>query len=171
MQEQDTQNQLEFWMRGPFNAVPALLQPVAHALLQMQYELSVCLESLDSSQIWLRPKDAASVGFHTLHIIGVIDRMFTYAANKSLTEQQFSYLKSEGQKHEDLEVSKLVEKLEYAVSAAISKLKNVDESQLTEVRYLGRKRLEVTLIGLLFHAAEHSMRHLGQALVTAKMVR
>ena len=38
-------------------------------------------------------------------------------------------------------------------------------------RTVGRVAIPTNTIGLLCHAAEHAMRHLGQAFVTAKVVR
>jgi uncharacterized damage-inducible protein DinB len=35
---------------------------------------------------------------------------------------------------------------------------------------IGRKRLPTTLAGLLVHAAEHTQRHVGQAITTAKVI-
>jgi hypothetical protein len=36
---------------------------------------------------------------------------------------------------------------------------------------VGRARLPSTVFGLLFHVAEHTQRHAGQAITTAKIVR
>lgn len=162
--------QPEYWMRGSIDGVPGLLQPVAHALLQMSDELKDCLKSINSESLWLRPKGVASVGFHTLHICGVVDRMFTYAEGKSLSEEQFEYLKQETFEQPEMTIQDMIEHVNNSITSAIEKLKKVLVEELTEVMYLGRKKLEVTLIGLLFHSAEHSMRHLGQALVTAKVL-
>ena len=163
-------NEPEFWMRGPIEGVPALLQPTAHALLQMNSEFSDCLDEFNDRLLWEKPLGVASVGFHVLHVIGVIDRMFTYGEEKMLSEEQFEYLKEESLGHSHLGTQELKHRLNAAIDIAVEKLKAVNISQLTEIRYLGRKRVPVTLIGLLFHSAEHSMRHLGQALVTAKML-
>jgi hypothetical protein len=43
------------------------------------------------------------------------------------------------------------------------------EATLTATREVGRARLPSTVIGLLFHAAEHTQRHAGQALTTKRM--
>jgi len=41
---------------------------------------------------------------------------------------------------------------------------------LTDARAVGRQRLPSTVIGLLVHAAEHTTRHAGQIITTAKIV-
>ncbi len=163
-------NEPEFWMRGPVEGVPALLQPVAHALLQMNSEFLDCLDEVNDKLLWERPLGVASVGFHVLHVVGVVDRMFTYGEEKMLSEEQFEYLKEESLVHSHLGTQELKHRLNAAIDIAIKRLKTINISELAETRYLGRKRVPVTLIGLLFHSAEHSMRHLGQALVTAKML-
>jgi uncharacterized damage-inducible protein DinB len=39
------------------------------------------------------------------------------------------------------------------------------------VRFVGRAKLPSTVLGLLVHAAEHTMRHTGQLLVTVQVLR
>lgn len=157
-------------MSGPVPGIPAVLQPVAHALLQMQREIHYDLSKLGEEYLWARPKNMASVGFHLKHITGVIDRMFSYAEEKSLTAEQLDYLAAETQAEPHIQLSDLITALDTGIATALSRLKDTDERRLTETRFLGRKKIPVTLIGLLFHSAEHGMRHLGQLKVTAKIV-
>jgi len=161
---------LEVWMRGPIEGVPALLQPVAHALLQVEENVLKYTAQLSSGQLWTKPGGNASIGFHLQHIRGVIDRMFTYAENKSLSDEQFDDLHKEGIENSDVSVTALVENLHRQIQQSVQKLALIDPETLTEVRFLGRKRIPTTLIGLLFHAAEHAQRHVGQLLVTARCI-
>jgi uncharacterized damage-inducible protein DinB len=161
---------LEVWMRGPIEGVPALLQPVAHALLQVEEDVLKYTAQLSSGQLWTKPGGNASIGFHLQHIRGVIDRMFTYAENKSLSDEQFDDLHKEGIENSDVSVTALVENLHRQIQQSVQKLALIDPETLTEVRFLGRKRIPTTLIGLLFHAAEHAQRHVGQLLVTARCI-
>jgi len=157
-------------MRGPIEGVPALLQPVAHALLQVEENVLKYTAQLSSGQLWTKPGGNASIGFHLQHIRGVIDRMFTYAENKSLSDEQFDDLHKEGIENSDVSVTALVENLHRQIQQSVQKLALIDPETLTEVRFLGRKRIPTTLIGLLFHAAEHAQRHVGQLLVTARCI-
>jgi hypothetical protein len=84
----------EVWLRGPLPDVPALLQPVAHALLQAREEVDAFMEGFPETLIWERPGGVASVGFHLQHLTGVLDRLFTYARAQSLNEQQIRYLEA-----------------------------------------------------------------------------
>ena len=161
---------LEFWQQGPVDGVPALLQPVAHALLQARKEVTEAMLAFPDDLIWERPNGAASCGFHLQHLTGVIDRLFTYARNEKLNEQQFAELALEGKEASELSPSLLVERFSEQVARAIEQLKRTDESSLTEFRAVGRAGLPSTVIGLLFHAAEHTMRHVGQLLVTSKVL-
>ncbi len=160
----------EVWMRGPVPDVPPLLQPVAHALLQAKEEIVRYMDGFDDANLWTRPAGRASVGFHLQHISGVVDRLFTYALSKALSEQQFEYLRAEGKEALHVRSSDLVVAFSKQVEAAVALLREMDETTLTDVRYLGRKRVPTTLMGLLFHAAEHTMRHVGQLLVTVKVI-
>lgn len=162
---------LEVWLRGPLPDVPPLLQPIAHALLQAQEELHEYLNDFPDSLLWQRPADVASVAFHLQHLTGVLDRIFTYARGESLSETQMQALKAEGIENSEITVQQLIEAFNQQVEKAINQLKSTDEASLTEVRGVGRAKIPSTVIGLLFHAAEHTTRHLGQLLVTSKVVR
>jgi len=160
--------QPEVWMRGPVEGIPALLQPVAHTLLQAQEEIHALMDNFPEALLWQQPAGVASVGFHLQHITGVLDRLFTYAAGQSLTAAQLSYLAEEGKQAAGITVNSLLTALDAQIASAITTLKVTDESSLTEFRGVGRKQLPSTVMGLLFHAAEHTMRHTGQLLVTVK---
>src|SRR5579884_2421562 len=78
----------EVWLRGPLPDIPSLLQPVAHAILQAQEEVSAEMKDFPEKLLWERPAGVASVGFHLQHLTGVLDRLFTYASGESLNEEQ-----------------------------------------------------------------------------------
>lgn len=159
-------------MSGPVEGIPPLLQPVAHALLQAREEVHTYLEGFPDRLLWERPAGVASVGFHLQHLKGVLDRLFTYAQRQQLTEEQLSYLYAEGKPAESqtYHVQDLLQAFDEQVDKALEQLKSIDESALTDFRGVGRKQLPSTVQGLLFHAAEHTMRHVGQLLVTAKIL-
>ena len=87
----------EVWLRGPVEAVPALLQPVAHGLLQCREELSSIVTGLTADQIWTTPSGVASIGFHVRHAAGSLDRLFTYARGEQLSSEQRAALAAEGE--------------------------------------------------------------------------
>lgn len=161
----------EVWQRGPLPLVPPLLQPVAHALLQAKEEVNDLMEHFPSILLWVRPADMASAGFHLQHLSGVIDRVFTYARNEPLNPFQFEELAAEGNNLKPTTTTKLVNRFNRQVEKAIEQIKSTKEKTLTEYRGIGRAGLPSTVIGLLFHAAEHTMRHVGQLMVTAAVVK
>ncbi|OEY71803.1 DinB family protein [Salegentibacter salarius] len=163
-------NKPEVWLRGKVEGVPNLLQPAAHALLQSGEEVQKYMQDFPEELLWEKPAGRASVGFHLQHLTGVMDRMLTYAQAEKLSENQFQYLKNEGKPDQEISGAFLVKNFWEKVDEAIDFLKNTPENILTEYRPVGRKELPSTVIGLLFHAAEHSQRHVGQLLVTVSFL-
>lgn len=162
----------EVWQRGPVEGVPSLLQPAAHAILQAREEVIALMKDFPENSLWIKPAGMASAGFHLQHLSGVLDRLYTYARNEKLNPQQMQQLHDEAiSSNENLNVRNLIERFNKQVDTAIVQLKSTDPSTLTEFRGIGRKQIPTTLIGLLFHAAEHTMRHLGQLIVTAKIIK
>ncbi len=160
----------EVWLRGPLPNVPALVQPVAHALLQAREEMETLMIDFPKKHLWDRPTDIASVGFHLQHLSGVLDRLFTYARGEILSGPQREYLEAEGKPDDEITVEGLLQNFRQQVDRAIDQLKITDESTLTEIRGVGRAQIPSTVIGLYIHAAEHTTRHVGQLLVTARFV-
>ena len=160
---------LEVWMRGPLPGVPPMLQPVGHALLQATEEVEMVLKDFDGGRLWIKPAGMASVGFHLRHLSGVLDRLFTYAREESLSPQQLAYLEQEqlpGNESPDV----LLYNFMTQVDKAIEQLRQTSDDDLLAHRGIGRKQIPSNVLGLLFHAAEHTQRHVGQLLVTARWV-
>ncbi len=161
----------EVWLRGPLPTVPPLLQPVAHALLQAREEVTEFLADFPVEKLAERPLGLASVGFHLRHLTGVLDRAFTYARGAALSKTQLVYLAAEGQPPTHAgAVEELVTAFSQQVDSALAQLENTSEATLPDWRGVGRAQLPSTVIGLLVHAAEHTTRHVGQLLVTSKLV-
>ncbi|MCP9755212.1 DinB family protein [Lacihabitans sp. CCS-44] len=161
---------LEYWLKGPVPEIPLLLQPVAHALLQVQKELKEVFIDFDEKKLWERPKNVAAVGFHLNHLTGVLDRLFTYAKGENLTPEQLVFLKNEGNENNATNSIELLKAFDLQVIKSLDQLKYTNPETLTEPRFVGRKMLPSTVIGLLFHATEHTTRHFGQLLVTIKIL-
>jgi uncharacterized damage-inducible protein DinB len=163
---------IEVWLRGPLPDMPALLQPVAHALLQAREEVNALLVDFPEQLLWEKPAGVASPGFHLQHLTGVLDRLFTYARGMALQEEQLQALAAEGKPAgTGTTARQLVEAFNAQVDRALDQLRATDISQLTQVRTVGRAQLPSTLLGLYVHAAEHTTRHLGQLLVTVRVLQ
>ncbi len=160
----------EVWLRGEhFEGITQLLQPVAHALLQAGEELAIIMQNFNDQLLWSKPADCASPGFHLLHISGVLDRLLTYAEGNMLTDAQLAYLRKETE-IQDLSSSDLEEQCQKQIKITLDRLKNFMPDLLAHPRSVGRAALPSTVIGLCTHAAEHTMRHIGQLMVTVKVL-
>jgi uncharacterized damage-inducible protein DinB len=165
------EQQPEAWLRGPIAGVPGLLQPVAHALVQCREEVMAAVSGLPAEQIWARPAGAASVGFHLRHAAGSLDRLFTYARGERLSADQRAALAAEA--HPDLAPNveaRLLAAFDETVERALEQLRTTGETSLLDFRGVGRAQLPSTVLGLLFHAAEHTQRHAGQIATTVRIV-
>jgi uncharacterized damage-inducible protein DinB len=160
----------EVWLRGPVNGIPALLQPVAHALLQAREEINELMLDFADNLLWRQVAGMASPGFHLQHLAGVLDRLFTYAKGAGLNDEQLNYLHKEGKAADGITIRSLVSNFNSQVDNALTQLAETDVATLTDIRFVGRGKIPSTMIGLYVHAAEHTTRHLGQLLVTVKVL-
>jgi hypothetical protein len=159
------------WLQGPVQGVPDLLQHVAHALIECDNDVRALLAHLSPDLLWSRPGGAASVGFHVRHSMGSLDRLFTYARGEALTAQQLSVLAEERNLGPNsVAPGQLGPDFSAAVARAVDQLRGTPVDALLHRREVGRAKLPSTVIGLLSHAAEHTYRHVGQAVTTAKVV-
>ena len=162
----------EVWMRGPIPDITALLQPAAHAVLQAKEEMVQLIEGYDNTRLWEQTGGVASVGFHLQHMTGVLDRLSAYALGKLLSEEQILYLQLEGKPpFQPCTAQQLADRFYRQTDLFIALLKSTPETELLTHRGIGRKQLPSNVLGILFHAAEHSQRHLGQLLVTIRLQR
>ncbi len=162
----------EHWMRGPVPGIAPYLQPAAHALLQARDEVNELMKGFPENRLWEKPAGVASPGFHLQHLTGVLDRLFTYAKGQALSPEQLQRLKSEGTPSTEAEgLDRLLHNFNQQVDHALAQLRATPEASLTEFRGVGRAQLPSTVLGLLMHAAEHSMRHVGQLLVTVRILK
>lgn len=160
-------NAPEFWLRGPVAGIDPMLMPVAHALLQAREDIERLTPALTGADLWERPGGAASAGFHLQHLAGALDRLFTYARGETLNEQQKNDLRAEGTPAPS---SDLIERAYQTIDRAIQQLRSTPATSLFDAREVGRAKLPATVIGLLFHAAEHTTRHVGQLITTVRVV-
>lgn len=161
----------EAWLKGPVKGIPPLLMPVAHALVQAREDVHRATAELSKEQLWARPGGAASVGFHMMHLAGTLDRLLTYRHGRALSDEQFDERRRE---HDDLQtadVAALLGQIDAQVDITLENLRSTVEYELLDTRTVGRKNLPTNVLGLLFHAAEHTQRHAGQIVTTSIVVR
>jgi uncharacterized damage-inducible protein DinB len=160
----------EPWMRGPIPGVDPLVAPILHSFQQAREDLAKHTEGLTPEQLWASPYGFGSAGFHIRHIAGSTSRLMRYAQGQQLSPEQLSELQDE-KRPLGIGRDALLALLDRALSDAEAVVRSIDPSTLAEPRAVGRKMLPTTVIGLLTHIAEHTQRHVGQAISAAKWSR
>jgi uncharacterized damage-inducible protein DinB len=158
----------EPWMRGPIAGVDPLLAPVLYTFQQACEDLRHWTEGLSTAQLWATPHGFGSVGFHMRHIAGSTSRLMSYLQGKPLSAGQLAALQTE---HDPAGAGRgeLLALVDAAFDDAEAVVRALDPATLREPRGVGRQQLPTTVIGLLVHIAEHTQRHLGQAIGAAKL--
>ncbi len=158
----------EAWLRGPIEGVPPHLMPVFHSFFMVREDLAQYTEGLTTEDVWRRTGAIPSLGFHLRHIAHSVDRLITYLCGDQLSDAQIATLKQESEPA-TTSLAELLAEIDEHLNDAERRIRAIDASMLNEPRYIGKKRLPSTVLGLLVHVAEHTQRHLGQAITTAKL--
>ncbi len=159
---------IEPWLRGTETEVPAAGRAVVHALQLAEEDLVKWCGSLSDAELHARPFGAAPVAFHIRHVARSIDRLLTYAEGGSLSEEQMAKLRGELEPVSTRE--EVFAELHAALAEALARVRALAGTNLEERRAVGKKQLPTTVGGLLVHVADHTQRHVGQAITTAKIV-
>ena len=159
----------EAWLRGPIEGVPPHLMPVFHSFAMVREDLARYTEGLSTEDVWRRTGPLPSLGFHLRHIAHSVDRLVTYLCGDQLSDPQIAALKQEADPGATL--AELLAGIDASLRDAEQRIRSIGPTMLQEPRYIGKKRLPSTALGLLVHIAEHTQRHLGQAITTAKLLR
>lgn len=158
---------VEPWLRGTRTEVDAMRRAVLHALELAAEDIARWCEQLNGEEMESRPLGLPSVGLQLRHIARSLDRLLTYAEGQQLTERQLKLLKTE-----DEFVDREATLMEFAEAIEVStkRVLAFSEKSYEQARAVGRKKLPTTVGGLLVHCADHTQRHVGQAVTTAKVV-
>jgi uncharacterized damage-inducible protein DinB len=162
-------DRVEPWLRGTLTDVPAVQRGVLHALELAAEDIEKWCASLNEEQLNARPAGIAPVAFHLRHIARSLDRLLTYAEGRELTSEQFVALKSELAPAANLDA--VFAELAKALAGSARRIRAIDGSRLEVARTVGKLQLPTTVGGLLVHIADHTQRHVGQAITTSKIVR
>src|SRR5260370_27106974 len=145
--------------------VPTHVMPVFHSFPQVREDLARHTAGLSRDQVWRRVEPLPALGFQLRHIAGSVDRLTTYVMGGELSEAQLAVLGDEATSGDSLE--DLLAAVDASLHAAEERIRTLPPASLDEPRFVGKKRLPSTVLGLLVHIAEHTQRHLGQAITTA----
>jgi uncharacterized damage-inducible protein DinB len=160
---------VEPWLRGTHSEVPAVGRAVLHALDLALDDLTRWTEGLSDVEAHAQPLGLTSVSFHLKHIARSIDRLLNYAEGGQLSAEQLTALKGEQTGSETL--VELLAEVETSFSNAADRVRVLAPADLNTFRGVGRKQLPTSIGGALIHVADHTMRHVGQVVTTAKVIR
>jgi uncharacterized damage-inducible protein DinB len=158
----------EPWLRGTLQEVPAVQRAVVHALELAGEDVKRWCGSLSDEGINARPGGLPPVAFHMRHMARSLDRLLTYAEGRGLSEEQLAAMKAEMDPGATRDA--LFSELNSALTNSMIRVQAFDVSVLEQIRSAGKKQLPTTVAGLLVHVADHTQRHVGQAITTAKII-
>jgi uncharacterized damage-inducible protein DinB len=160
---------VEPWLRGTYSDVPAVGRAVLHALDLALDDLTKWTEGLSDDEVRSQPLGLNAIAFHLRHIARSTDRILTYAEGGQLSAEQLSALKAEQGGDETL--AELLAEVETSFSNAAERIRVLATADFETFRGVGRKQLPTSIGGALIHVADHTQRHVGQVVTTAKMLR
>ncbi len=159
----------EPWLRGTHTEVPAVGRAVLHALELALDDIRKWTEDLTNAEVHAQPLGLPSVAFHLRHIARSADRILTYAEGDQLTADQLAVMKAEQTGAETL--AELRGELEASFHNAAARIRALANGNYDEPRDVGRKQLPTSMGGALIHVADHTQRHTGQVVTTAKALK
>jgi len=162
------QNAVEPWLRGTLTEADAVTRTVLHALELAAEDAEKWCARLSDAEINARPHGIAPVAFHLRHIARSLERLLSYAEGKQLDAMQKAALKSE--LDEGATTAAVMEEFRAGLESAAQRVRAFSPEQYNTPRGVGRAMLPTTVGGLLVHCADHTQRHVGQAVTTAKVV-
>ncbi len=158
----------EPWLRGTLTEVLPLPRAILHALELAEEDLNRWCGDLADKELNTSFAAVASVAFQLRHIARSVDRLLTYAEGHELSSEQTTALQTEWQP--EATRTELFSELSLALRSASLRIRAFAAHQMDEPRAVGNKRLPTTVTGLLVHIADHTQRHVGQAITTSKLL-
>ena len=160
---------VEPWLRGTRSEVPAVGRAVLHALDLALDDLIKWTAGLTDAEVHSQPLGLTPVARHLRHIARSTDRLLTYAEGGQLSPGQLALLKAEERGEETL--ANLMAEVEASLSNAAKRVRVLATANLETARSVGRKQLPTSVGGALIHVADHTQRHVGQVVTTAKALK
>ena len=160
--------QPEPWLRGTLTEVSSVGRGVLHALELAHEDVHRWCDPLTGDDFHARPFELPPVAFQLRHMVRSLDRLLTYAEGNQLTGEQIAQLKSEmdavGSREE------VFAEFDQGLKLSAERVRALAAGDLEQPRFVGKKQLPTSVGGLLVHVADHTQRHVGQAVTTAKVL-
>jgi hypothetical protein len=160
----------EPWLRGALSDVHPLIMPVLFSFQQVREDIRTHTSGLTDEQVWKQVGGLPPLGFHLRHIAGSVDRLVTYLSGEQLSEEQLLFLRQE-EGTAGPSLHELLQTVDTSLDLAEARVRSINPQTVYDARLVGRRKLPTTVVGLLVHLAEHTQRHLGQAITTAKLLK
>lgn len=177
----------EPWLSGTLADVPAAGRAVLHALDLSLDDLTKWTAGLTDAEVHAQPLGLTSIAFHLRHIARSVDRILTYAEGGQLSAEQLAALKTEqsgskqngadqagseqGGEGKQESLAELLAEVEISFNDAADRIRVLATADLNTQRFVGRKQLPTSIGGAMIHVADHTQRHTGQVVTTAKVVK
>ncbi|HEV2471506.1 MAG TPA: DinB family protein [Chthonomonadales bacterium] len=160
---------IEPWLRGTHAEVPAVGRAVLHAFDLALEDITKWTQGLSDLEVHAQPLGLPAISFHLKHLARSTDRLLTYAEGGQISAAQLALLKAEQSGCETL--AELLAELETAFSNAADRVGVLATADFNTFRGVGRKQLPTSIGGALVHVADHTQRHVGQVVTTAKVIK
>lgn len=157
----------EPWLRNTRTGIEPIRRAAIHALDLADEDLHRWCGQLSQEELHDTPHRLPSVAFQLRHIARSLDRLLTYAEGKPLSEEQLTELRSENGPQGT--AAAIFLEFDTAIEASRARILAL-QGDFAEARHVGRDRIPTTLGGLIVHIADHTQRHTGQAITTAKVL-
>jgi uncharacterized damage-inducible protein DinB len=161
--------QPEPWLRGTHSELPAVLRAVLHAFELAQEDAHFWTAELTDADLHATPLGLTSIAFHLRHIPRALDRLLTYAEGIQLSAAQITAMKTESDPGASRD--ELFSEFNAGLDHAAQRVRAFATADLNQPRSIGRKQLPTTIGGVLVHLADHTQRHSGQIITTAKLIK
>ena len=165
---------VEPWLSGTYGDVPAVARAVLHAFDLAVDDLTKWTDALTDVEIHTLPLELPPLAFHLRHIARSVDRLLTYAEGGQLSTEQLTKLKAEevGPQHDEREsLAALLDEVKASFANAGGRVRALASADMNTFRGVGRKQLPTSVGGAMVHVADHTMRHVGQVVTTAKVLK
>src|SRR6266511_3974777 len=86
----------EPWLRGILPDLDPVIEHLLRASEQIREDLDGAIAPLTTSQLWARPNEMTSAGFHGKHLAGSTERLCAYLEGQPLTAAQLEAMHAEG---------------------------------------------------------------------------
>lgn len=159
----------EPWLRGTYSDLPAVHRAILHAFDLAREDAVRWADDLTEAELHASPSGLTPISFHMRHIVRGLDRLLTYAEGNQLSAEQITAYKTE--LDPGISREELLAEFHQGLDRAAERVRAFASTDLEQPRAVGKKQLPTSIGGLLVHLADHTQRHTGHIVTTAKLIK